>query len=356
MASFQDLPIRDDLRDLTPYGAPQLEVRIPVNVNENNYGIPDEVVASIATAVNKEIAGLNRYPDREFSLLRERIATYIGQGVNPDQIWAANGSNEVLQQLFMAFGGPGRRVVSFSPTYSMYPLIAKSVGSEYLAIPRAEDFSLPENFAALLTDAAPDITIICRPNNPTGTNHSLEEIVEIYSASKGMVIVDEAYQEFSELPSAVQLLPERNRLVVLRTMSKAFSYAGTRLGYLVADSIVSDALRLVRLPYHLSALTQAAAIASIDHADALLASVEAIKNSRQELVNTLPSMGLSAYPSSTNFVLIDGFKDPKATFTALLEKGILVRNVGIGNTLRISVGTEAEIAEIIETLAKLQDN
>lgn len=356
MASFQDLPIRDDLRDLTPYGAPQLEVQIPVNVNENNYGIPAEIVESIGAAITREISGLNRYPDREFTKLRQRLADYIGQGVRAEQIWAANGSNEVLQQLFMAFAGPGRRVVSFSPTYSMYPLIAKSVASEYVAIPRADDFSLPDNFASLLEESKADITIICRPNNPTGTNHSLNEIAEIYNATAGIVIVDEAYQEFSDDPSAAELLPGRNRLVVLRTMSKAFSYAGVRLGYLIADAIVADALRLVRLPYHLSALTQAAAIASIDNANALLSSVEAIKKSREDLVMALPDLGLRAYPSATNFLLIDGFKDPQSTFAALLERGILVRNVGIGNTLRISIGTSEEITEIVETLAKLQGN
>ena len=235
------LPLRDDLRGLTPYGAPQLEVPILLNVNENTHGLPQEVQEAITASVQQAVSGLNRYPDREFTELRERLAAYLGHGLGIENIWAGNGSNEVLQQVLQAFGGPGRTAMSFPPTYSMYPLLSSGTGTRYLTGERAADFSLSaESAAAQVRAAAPNIVFLCTPNNPTGTALGLDVIDAVYeagTASNTIVIVDEAYAEFSHAgtPSALELLPGRERLIVSRTMSKAFALAGARLGYFAAD-------------------------------------------------------------------------------------------------------------------------
>ncbi len=353
------LPLRDDLRGRTPYGAPQLEVPVLLNVNENTHGLPQEVADAIAGSVRQAVAGLNRYPDREFTELRERLASYLGHGLSVENIWAGNGSNEVLQHILQAFGGPGRTAMSFPPTYSMYPLLANGTGTEYIAGHRAADFTLSASSAAdQVRGAKPNIVLLCTPNNPTGTALGLDVVEAVYeagSASNTVVIVDEAYAEFSHAgtPSALSLLPGRERLIVSRTMSKAFALAGARLGYMAAAPEVTDALRLVRLPYHLSAVTQATANAALAHAAALLANVEDIKAQRDRIVSELTELGLQPAESDANFVLFGGLENPRKTWQGLLDAGVLIRDVGIPGHLRVTAGTEAETTAFLTRLREL---
>lgn len=353
MASFRDLPIRSDLRDQEPYGAPQIAVPYQLNVNENTFGVPSSVQERILNRIEQILPNLNRYPDREFMELRSALATYLGYGLTPTQLWAANGSNEILMQLFQAFGGPGATALSFGPTYSMYPNIARISLTPYVELPREPNFQLSANYVgSLIQEHKPRIVILCNPNNPTGTPISIDVIQAAYEAFDGILIVDEAYAEFAEELSALPLLDGRERLVISRTMSKAFAFAGVRLGYMAASESLVDAVRIVRLPYHLSALTQAAALAALEGKELMLANVEMIKVQRDRIIAELGKRGLKPYASKSNFVLCDGFENPQQTFGELLERGVLVRNVGIPNTLRITAGTEAETDYLLEALAK----
>ena len=352
VSPLDDLPIREDLRGQKPYGAPQLSVPVSLNVNENTHGIPEAVALAIVEKLAQATIGLNRYPDREFLELRQQLATFLGHNLAAENIWAANGSNEILQQLFNAFGGPGRRALSFSPTYSMYPNIARTTLTAYVEKPRNPDYTLSSDLiVSAIREEKPGLVILCSPNNPTGTPLSLDCVAAAYEATDGIVIVDEAYAEFSDRDSALTLLAGRPRLVVCRTMSKAFAFAGARLGYLAADSAAVDALRIVRLPYHLSALTQAAASAALEHSELLLQNVQKIKQQRDRIIEAAKQWGLTPYPSDANFVLVGGFKDSNKTFEQLLAAGVLVRNVGIPNTLRITAGTEAETTKLLAELA-----
>jgi histidinol-phosphate aminotransferase len=354
--SLDDLPIRDDLRGLEPYGAPQEHVRIQLNVNENTHPVPEDVAISIVEAIAVAVRTVNRYPDREFTLLRESLAGYLGHGLTAENIWAANGSNEILQQFLQAFGGPGRSVLGFRPTYSMHSIIASGTGTRWIGAERDEEFRIsPETAVAAIRREKPDIVFFCSPNNPTGTPIHLDTIVAAYEATDVMVLVDEAYAEFApaDLPTALTLLEGRPRLVVTRTMSKAFAFAGARVGYLAADPAVADALRLVRLPYHLSAFTQAAAIAAIDHTAEMLAMVDDIKAQRDRLLEELPKVGYPVHESWANFVLFGGVADPHALFEALLENDIIIRDLGIPEHMRVTAGTEAETTEFLDVLARL---
>nr|WP_245190395.1 histidinol-phosphate transaminase [Leucobacter exalbidus] len=352
---MSDLPLRANLVGKSPYGAPQDPVPVSLNVNENTHPIPDEVVADIAAALERAVRTANRYPDRDFVELREALAGYLGHGLTAEQLWAANGSNEVLQQVLQAFGGPGRTLLSFSPTYSMYPLLADGTDTAYIDVPRPTGYRLtPESVRAALTEHAPSIAILCGPNNPTGTPLDRETILAAYDAFDGMLIVDEAYFEFdNERESAVTLLEGRPRLLVSRTMSKAFAFAGVRLGYLAADPAVIDALRLVRLPYHLSALTQAAATTAIKHAATMLATVDDIRVQRDRLAAALTELGYRVHDSGANFILVGGFLDPNGMFEELRARGILIRHLGIAGHLRITAGTEAETTEVIRAITEL---
>ena len=357
MASLSDLPLRDDLRGKTPYGAPQKPVKIALNVNENSHGIPEPVARDVVEAVAAAVLTVNRYPDREFTALRESLADYLGHGLTRESIWAANGSNEVLQQLLQAFGGPGRSLLGFPPTYSMYPILAAGTGTLWLEAERDADYELsPETAARGIERTDPDLVVLCSPNNPTGTPLSLDTIAAAYDASRGIVIVDEAYAEFTPdgEPSAITLLEGRERLVVSRTMSKAFAFAGARVGYFAADPAIADAVRLVRLPYHLSALTQAAARAALAHSVEMLATVDDIKGQRDRLLAELPKLGHPTLRSWSNFVLFGGVADPHALFEALLEQDILVRDVGIPHHLRVTAGTEAETTAFLDALARIE--
>jgi histidinol-phosphate aminotransferase len=350
-----DRLLRADLRGATPYGAPQVDVAVRLNTNENPHPPSAELVAELAAAVGEAARAMNRYPDREAEGLRSELAGYLsratGEVVTSEMVWAANGSNEVLQQLLQAFGGPGRSALGFVPTYSMHQLIARGTGTEWVPLPRLPDFRLePEQAALVVREHAPDIVFLCSPNNPTGTALDLEVVEAVYAATGGLVVVDEAYAEFSSRASAVGLLPGRPRLVVTRTMSKAFAFAAARLGYLAADPAVVSAVQLVRLPYHLSVLTQAAARAALARADELLGSVAAVVEQRDRLVREIRGMGLEVVDSDANFVLFGEFGDQQATWQGLLDRGVLVRDVGVPGWLRVTAGTEEETTAFLEAL------
>lgn len=310
-------------------------------------------------AVEQELCGINRYPDREFTALRAALARYLGHDLTAENIWAANGSNEVLQQIFQAFGGPGRSVLSFPPTYSMYPLLAAATDTAYLRGDREQNFGLcAASAAAQVAAQAPDLIILCSPNNPTGTALNLDVVEAVYAAGeahRSILIVDEAYAEFAQngTPSALTLLPGRERLIVCRTMSKAFALAGARLGYLAAAPEITDALRLVRLPYHLSALTQAVALAALNHADSLQAEVDQIKEQRDRIVAQLRELGLDPMPSDANFVFFRGVPSPQRVWRELVEAGVLIRDIGIAGALRVTAGTEAETSAFLEALERI---
>jgi histidinol-phosphate aminotransferase len=361
-----DLPLRDDLRGNVPYGAPQIDVPVRLNTNENPHPVPAHVADAVAAAVAEQVRGLNRYPDREFTELREELARYAsrvtGVALDAGRLWAGNGSNEVLQHLFLAFGGPGRRALGFVPSYSMHGEIAGVTATEWLRGTR-EPWDGPDPFGLTAAEAAaqvrahePDLVFLCSPNNPTGTALDLGVVRAVLAAApRAVVVVDEAYGEFARpgTPSAATLLAGHPLLVVTRTMSKAFALAGARLGYLLADPRVTAALRLVRLPYHLSSLTQAAAVAALRHADDMLATVAATVTERDRITAAAGLLRLRPVPSDANFVLVGGFSDAPAAWRALLDRGVLVRDVGLPGHLRVSAGTTTETDALVAALEDL---
>jgi histidinol-phosphate aminotransferase len=343
-----DLPIRDDLRGLAPYGAPQLDVPVRLNTNENPFPPPPALVDDLAAAVTAAASGLNRYPDREAADLRAALAAYLGHGLSAERVWAANGSNEVLQHVLQAFGGPGRRAMGFAPAYSMYRLYALGTATGWVAAGAEPGYTFTAaHMVAAVERERPDIVFVTRPNNPTGSSVALETVEAVYDAATraggaGIVVVDEAYQEFSAEPSALRLLDGRPRLLVSRTMSKAFALAGGRVGYLAADAAVVDALRLVRLPYHLSAITQAAALAALRHADDTLADVRRLIDERERVTAGLRALGLTVVSSDANFVLFGRFADQSEVWAQILEHGVLVRDVHVDGWLRVTIGLPDE--------------
>ncbi|MGH4024697.1 MAG: histidinol-phosphate transaminase [Pseudonocardiaceae bacterium] len=343
-----DLPLREDLRGASPYGAPQLDVPVRLNTNENPYPPPPELVADVADAVRQAARDLHRYPDRDAVALRTDLAGYLtectGVALSAANLWAANGSNEIIQQLLQAFGGPGRSALGFTPSYSMHPIISAGTRTEWIPAPRRADFSLdPAGAVAAVERHRPDVLFVTSPNNPTGQSVPGADLRAVLAAAPGVVVVDEAYGEFCTRPSAAGLLAEfPDRLVVCRTMSKAFAFAGGRLGYLCAAPAVVDALLLVRLPYHLSVLTQEAARAALRHGSSTLASVAQLVAERERVVAALWGLGAAPVPSDANFVLFGRFADERVAWRRYLEHGVLIRDVGIEGHLRVTVGTPEE--------------
>ena len=347
MKTRQALPLREDLAGREPYGAPQLDVPIRLNTNENPYPPSPALVRAVTDAVAAVAGTLNRYPDRDAVDVRDDLAGYLGHGLTGQQVWAANGSNEIIQQLLQAFGGPGRTALGFEPSYSMHPLIAQTTGTRWVSASRDDDFGLdPGRAAAAVRELRPDLVFLTSPNNPTGTALPRETIEAVCAAAPGMVVVDEAYAEFARdrAQTALDLLPACERLVVTRTMSKAFAMAGTRLGYLAASPAVVDGLLIVRLPYHLSTITQAVTRVALRHAEELLATVAVLRSERDELVGWLRGRGLAAADSDANFVLFGEFGDRHAIWQGLLDRGVLIREVGPPGWLRVSIGTATEMA------------
>ena len=361
--------LRADLRHLHPYGAPQLDVPVQLNTNENPYAPSENLRKAIADAVAGVAGTLNRYPDRDAVDLRKDLADYLGHGLTAGQVWAANGSNEVMLHLLQAFGGPGRTVVSFAPTYSMYPEYARDTHTRWVAGRRNDDFTLDVAHAVeVIEREQPSVILLTSPNNPTGTALPLDVVEAVLDAAArvhvpdapagagAVVVVDEAYAEFRRegTPSALGLLADRPNLAVSRTMSKAFGAAGMRLGYLAASTRLVDALRVVRLPYHLSAVTQAAARAALKHTDELMAQIGSLRDERDALVVWLREQGFTVADTDANFVLFGMFADRHAVWQGLLDRGVLIREVGPAGWLRVSVGTPQETAAFREALTDVQ--
>jgi histidinol-phosphate aminotransferase len=350
------VPLRDELRGEEPYGAPQIDVPVQLNTNENPFGPSEATARDIADEVFRVATSLNRYPDREAAVLRAALADYLGHGLTVDQVWAANGSNEVMQQILQAFGGPGRTALSFAPTYSMYPEYARNTHTHWVEGLRRDDFSIDVDVAVdLIGREKPDVVFLASPNNPTGTAIDPAELRAIVEAAPGVVVVDEAYAEFRRAgtPTSLELLPEFRRLLVTRTMSKAFAFAGGRLGYVAADPAIVDVLRVVRLPYHLSSVSQAAALAALRHAEEMLAQVDALRTSRDEVAAWLAGEGFDVAESDANFILFGTFADRHATWQALLDRGVLIREVGPVGWLRVSIGTPEEMEAFKQALKEV---
>ena len=355
------IPMREDLRGHGAYGAPQIDVPVRLNTNENPFQPPRDFIEDLGAAVVEVAKTLNRYPDRDATRLRAALAGYVSrEAATPDidasMVWAANGSNEIMQQLLQAFGGPGRTALTWTPTYSMYAEYARNTFTEFVTVPRADDHTIDvERACETVRALAPDVVFIASPNNPTGTAVGLDVVRAIADAFDGMVIVDEAYAEFRHpgVPSAVSLVHHSPRIVVTRTMSKAFGFAGARLGYLVADPEVVEVLRVVRLPYHLSSLTQAVALTALAHSGELAEQVRLLRDERDALVVWFGEHGFDAAPSDANFVMFGTFDDRHAVWQALVDEGVLVREVGTPGHLRVSIGTPAEIEAFKTALLKV---
>jgi histidinol-phosphate aminotransferase len=361
--TLDELPLREDLRGKSPYGAPQLDVPVRLNTNENPHPPTQALVDDVTASVQVVAGDLHRYPDRDAIALRTDLAAYLtaqtGTQLSVENLWSANGSNEILQQLLQAFGGPGRSAIGFVPSYSMHPIISDGTQTAWLVANRADDFSLDIDVAAAaVKDHNPDIVFVASPNNPSGQSVPLDELRRLLDAlssrTAGILILDEAYGEFSSQPSAVELIDEYpTKLVVTRTMSKAFAFAGGRLGYLIAAPAVIDAMLLVRLPYHLSSVTQAAARAALRHADDTLGSVAKLIAERDRVTEALTDMGFRVIPSDANFVLFGEFADAPATWQRYLDAGILIRDVGIPGYLRATTGLAEENDALLAASAAL---
>lgn len=351
------LPLREDLAQLTPYGAPQVPAQSTLNTNENPYPPSAQLARAIGDRIATISEELNRYPDREAEQLRTELANFInslsGTTFNNTNVWAANGSNEIIQSIFLAFGKS--TALGFVPSYSMHPLIARVTGVNWLNGPRNDDYSfnLEAAIAAIEREESP-LVFLTTPNNPTGEAIPLEEIhLVAHAVGKygGLLVVDEAYAEFSDEPSAVTLqLPH---VITIRTMSKAFAFAGARVGYMVAHPIVIDAMRIVRLPYHLSSITQAAALTALEYSDELLQNVSKIVTARNQVAERLLALGLTVLPSSANFLLFSGFhRSSSDLWRALLDEGVLIRDVGLLGYLRVTIGTDAENQRFLSALER----
>lgn len=358
--TLDDLPLRDDLRGKSPYGAPQLNVRVRLNTNENPHPPTQALIDDVTASVRAVAGDLHRYPDRDAVALRSDLAAYLSAQTDAplsvENLWAANGSNEILQQLLQAFGGPGRSAIGFVPSYSMHPIISDGTQTAWLVAHRANDFSLDADVAvAAIKEHTPDIVFVASPNNPSGQSVPLDELTRLLDAmTDGILILDEAYGEFSSQPSAVTLIDDYpTKLVVTRTMSKAFAFAGGRLGYLIAAPAVIDAMLLVRLPYHLSSTTQAAARAALRHADDTLGSVARLIAERGRVTEALTGMGFRVIPSDANFVLFGEFADAPVTWQRYLDAGILIRDVGIPGYLRATIGLAEENDALLQASARI---
>lgn len=373
------LPLRNDLIGEEPYGAPQLDVPVCLNVNENPYAPDPAVCEAIARRVFEIAPSLNRYPDREHIELRQAFARYLkresGVDLAVEQLWGANGSNEIMLQLFQAFGGPGRTVLGADPTYSMYPEYARDTFTGWALAHRNADFTLNvDRLIEQIHEIKPSMVLLTSPNNPTGTPLPFEDIERVLAVCESaevagaassdvhpIVVIDEAYIEFRDpgVPSAVELIASHDNLAVSRTMSKAFAFAGARVGYLAASQGIIDCVRIVRMPYHLSAVTQATALAAFEHTDEQLAQVAHLRETRNATAAWLRTLTYHGKPlevaeSQSNFLLFGGaFANREQIFEELLKRGVLIRVVGPEGWLRFCMGTDEEMARFREALIEV---
>lgn len=341
---------RPGLREVEPYEAPQLDVRVRLNTNECPYPLPDGFRDDLATAVRD--LSLNRYPQREADDLRARLAELNDH--TPEGTWAANGSNEVIEQLLQAYAGPGRRVAVFEPTYALHPRLAWVTQSELVSVRLQEPWRIVVQDLANAFAARPDVAFVCSPNNPTGNPQDVEVVAELASGGDGLVIVDEAYIEFGG-ETAAELLSTYPNVVIVRTFSKAFALAGARIGYCLAAPEVVEDLRRVRLPYHLSALAQAAGIVALDHRADALAILHAVRAERDRILTELPRLGVEAFPSDANFVLFRPPRPASDVWRGLLDRGVLVRDFSssIPGCLRVTAGTTEEVDVYLSALEEV---
>ncbi len=358
------LPIRADLYGISPYGAPQISEVVALNTNENPFELPKVVQDAIVSRIGEVVHSLNRYPDRDAQVLRSKLAEYIskttGSSVFNENIWAANGSNEILQTIMIACGGADHLALGFTPSYSVHPLIAQLTRTPWFAGTRDQDFAINMAVAKkLIHEKNPSLIFITTPNNPSGTSTPLADIRELADLAGqvgALLIVDEAYAEFSEEESAVSLIADFQHVVVVRTMSKAFAFAGTRLGYLVAHPAVVNAALIARLPYHLSSITQAAAEVALDYADLMQSEIVTLVSERSRVFEAISSMGHKPAPSAANFILFSGFKeDAGDVWQRLLDRGILIRDIGLRGYLRVTIGTPAENDQFIAALREIAE-
>lgn len=349
------LKVRSDLEGVAPYVSPQQPARFRMNTNEAPYPPPEALVDEVARGIG-DIA-LNRYPDRDAVSLVDAIAAHAGW--SREGLWVANGSNEVFLHLFLAFGGPGRASLTFEPTYSLHTLIPRITGTRALQLARDEDLGIDVDAALhLIETERPEIVIVCSPNNPTGGCERRATIEALLDAASGLVVIDEAYGEFdAHEHSAVDLLADNPNLVITKTFSKAWRLAGVRIGYMMADPALIAELARIRLPYHLSAITQLVGVAAIRHADETLALVRSIVGQRDRMAAELSALGVKTYPSRANFVLFE-VDDPDEVWRGLLERDVLIRNYsgvpGLERCLRVTAGlpeeTDAFVTAIKEAL------
>jgi histidinol-phosphate aminotransferase len=333
-----------------PYAAPQLDVRARLNTNECPYPLPETFRADLSEAVSR--MDLHRYPSREATELRSRLAELHGH--TPEGTWCANGSNEVIQQLLQAYGGPSRRAVTFEPTYAMYSRIAWTTSTQVVRRNLTEPWQLRPFDLEDPSTAGADVVFVCSPNNPTGNAQPLEVVKGLAERSHGLVIVDEAYGEFGGT-SALGLIEQHPNVVVVRTFSKAFALAGARLGYCLAAPDVVEDLRRVRLPYHLSALTQAAGLVALDHREDALAILDAVREQRDRILAALPGLGAETFPSDANFVLFRPSRPADQVWQGLLDRGVLVRDFTslIPQGLRVTAGTPEEVDLFLSALEEV---
>lgn len=348
------LPLRPDLEEVTPYVSPQLPARLRLNTNESPYAPPKRVTEALRTEI--EAMSLNRYPDRDATALVDGLAAKWGWP--REGIWVANGSNEVFMHLFLAFGGPGRSVLTFEPSYSLHSLIPRLALTEVAHLPRDERFDVDVAAAVPYVEAErPDAVIVCSPNNPTGGCTDRAALERLLAAPAGLVVVDEAYGEFADPgASAVPLLHRHENLVVVRTFSKAWSLAGVRIGYMLAAPELVERMTVVRLPYHLSSLSQAVAVAALAAEDETMEAVAAIASERDRVTGALEGLGLRVVPSQANFVLFE-VPDAAATWKALYERGVLVRSYErsplLARFLRVTIGLPDENGAFLDALEEV---
>lgn len=348
------IPARDDLRALEGYHSVQVDVRVRLNTNES----PEPPPAAFRDAVAAEVSRVewHRYPDRAAVDLRRAIAEF--HGVDPAQIFVANGSNEVLQTVLLAYAGPGRIVATFEPTYQMHAQIARVTGATVVEGDRAADFTLdPAEVARVIGEHRPDVVFLTSPNNPTGLVEPVERVLQLLELAPGLVVVDEAYAQFSDW-TALDLIAEDRPLVVTRTFSKTWSMAGARLGYLVGPTWLVAELDKVVLPYHLDAVKQIAGRLALRFSDDMNARVEQIVSERERIVDALAGLPVEVFPSGANFVLfrvLPGPLDGRGVWQALVDRSVLIRDCSgwprLENCLRVTIGMPEENSAFLDALA-----
>jgi histidinol-phosphate aminotransferase len=342
---------RPGLREVGPYDSPQIEVAARLNTNECPMPLPDGFSEDLAAAVRD--LPLHRYPDGQLRALREALAEHAGHVTGG--IWAANGSNEILTQLLQAYGGPDRRAALFEPTYLLHRRLCWLTQTGILDRRLDPPFAIGDDDVTWLRSEDPDVTFVCSPNNPTGNAQAPDAIHAIADATPGLVIVDEAYVDFGG-ESALPLVAEHPNVAIVRTFSKSFAMAGARIGYVLAAPEVVQDLERVRLPYHLSALTQTAAIVALRHTDEAMAALDALRTERDRIVRALSAIeGVTVFPSQANFVLFQPPGDAREVWRGLLDRGVLVRDLTevVPNGLRVTAGTPHEVDLFLKALEEV---